>query len=92
MSLAQHPCRARCAWVRSPLVVEPPRFSCRGCGSQWDREQGWTPCDADLSVPVEVAEQVAVWSAAQHELRLAARAARRAALRAPSDGRQPPGR
>lgn len=55
-TLQQHPCQDLCAWqidVEQPLIG-PRRFACRGCGSQWDRTQGWTPCDRDGTVPVDV--------------------------------------
>ncbi|HEX8497427.1 MAG TPA: hypothetical protein VF661_09560 [Actinomycetales bacterium] len=55
MRLAQHPCRAECGWVPDPRRAlrprgAPPLFRCTGCGSQWDRTEGWTPSDADGTV------------------------------------------
>jgi hypothetical protein len=58
--LAQNPCQDLCEWLPDPLASTlPRRFSCRGCGSQWDRTQGWTPCDRDGTVPAQVRAEVA---------------------------------
>ncbi len=64
MSLAQHPCRALCQWVPDPRrglrpVGAPPLFRCRGCGSQWDRRERWTPRDADGTTSAEVSAEAA---------------------------------
>ncbi|GAB3598426.1 hypothetical protein GCM10027446_28600 [Angustibacter peucedani] len=54
--LEQHACQALCAWRRDPTSPDGalPRFRCEGCGSQWDRGQGWTPADRDGTVSPDV--------------------------------------
>lgn len=59
MSLAQRPCRDLCQWGPDPRRAlrpagAPALFRCRGCGSQWDRRERWTPQDADGTTSTEV--------------------------------------
>ncbi len=49
------PCRSLCDWDAVPSPYDGQRlFACRGCGSQWDRSQVWTPMQADGTVPEQV--------------------------------------
>jgi hypothetical protein len=51
--LAVRPCQSLCRWV--PARGRPGGlFACQGCGSQWRPGLGWTPIDADGTVPPEV--------------------------------------
>jgi hypothetical protein len=51
--LAVRPCQSLCRWV--PVRGRSDgRFACQGCGSQWRPGLGWTPIDADGTVPAEV--------------------------------------
>jgi hypothetical protein len=53
--LAVQPCRAVCEWRPAGRSVGPhPLHECRGCGSQWLATEGWTPVDADGTVPPTV--------------------------------------
>lgn len=52
------PCRSLCDWTRTPESYDGQRlFACRGCGSQWVRSQGWTPVQADGTVPALVSSE-----------------------------------
>jgi hypothetical protein len=42
----------------------PPLFACSGCGSQWAPGAGWTPIDADGTVPDAVRAAVRAAGAA----------------------------
>ena len=55
--LAQQPCQDLCEWEPDPVANTPPRWRCRGCGSQWDRTQLWTPVDRDGTVPADALEE-----------------------------------
>jgi hypothetical protein len=60
-ALVVSPCRRLCDWaaVNGPLPRgSGQRFACAGCGSEWASGQGWTPRQADGSVPHGVAEQL----------------------------------
>jgi hypothetical protein len=59
MSLDVRPCRGLCCWRPDRRAADPPRFRCRGCGSQWDRTEAWTPRDADGRVSVTVRAEAA---------------------------------
>jgi hypothetical protein len=52
VELLARPCRSLCRWV--PTRTGEDLFACQGCGSQWRPGAGWTPIDADGSVPAEV--------------------------------------
>ena len=54
MPLVVSPCRRLCDW--SPIGAG--LLACGGCGSQWERGQGWTPRQADGSQPPGVAEEL----------------------------------
>ena len=59
MDLVVAPCRQLCDWARTPAERGGrPLFACRGCGSQWVRGQGWTPAQADGSVPPAVLSEL----------------------------------
>ena len=49
MTLAISPCRSLCDWAPAGEL-----FACGGCGSQWEPSQGWTPRQADGTVPPAV--------------------------------------
>lgn len=50
MTLAVSLCRALCDWS----AVAPELLQCGGCGSQWAPSQGWSPRQADGTVPPAV--------------------------------------
>lgn len=52
VDLVVNPCRSQCRWLRSRAGAQ--LFTCRGCGSQWQPGQGWTPMNADGHVPTAV--------------------------------------
>ena len=57
--LVVSPCRRLCDWAALPADGPDGSaglFACRGCGSQWERGQGWTPRQADGSQPDGIAE------------------------------------
>lgn|GEM_PF-1856263 len=56
-ALVSRPCRSRCRW-RPDRQAGSAVFSCSGCGSQWVPGLGWTPADADGTVPAEVLDAV----------------------------------
>ena len=59
MPLVVSPCRRLCEWtaVTGPASAERAHvLSCRGCGSEWEPGQGWTPRQADGSQPAGLAE------------------------------------
>ena len=52
MTLASSPCRDLCDWVATRgSTSAAPLLACRGCGTQWERGLGWTPQQADGTVP-----------------------------------------
>jgi hypothetical protein len=55
--LLVRPCQSLCRWV--PTRSRPDDlFACQGCGSQWRPGLGWTPIDADGTVPGAVQRAV----------------------------------
>ena len=61
MPLAVSPCRRLCDWAAVTAARadgSARRFACRGCGSEWERGQGWTPQQADGSRPAGIAEEL----------------------------------
>ena len=59
--LLSSPCRNLCDWAPAPNAHDDARLlACRGCGTQWRAGLGWTPRQADGSVPLLVlnADQV----------------------------------
>ena len=59
--LVVSPCRRLCDWTA--VTPQPPgdadrRFVCGGCGSQWEPGHGWTPRQADGSLPPGLAEEL----------------------------------
>ena len=53
--LLSSPCRNLCDWAAAPSAHDDARLlACRGCGTQWRAGLGWTPRQADGSVPLLV--------------------------------------
>ena len=65
MELAVSACRSLCDWARTPAATADGRrlFACRGCGSQWVRGAGWTPAQADGTVPAAVRAELSAGAA-----------------------------
>ena len=50
--LTSSPCRELCDWVTTRgRAAADPLLACRGCGTQWQPGLGWTPRQADGSIP-----------------------------------------
>ncbi len=75
MDLRVEPCRSLCDWSAAPRGA---LFACRGCGSQWEPGQRWTPRQSDGAVPPAVRAARDAADAARHDAARddAARAAR----------------
>jgi len=56
--LLASPCRQLCDWAAVEQRPQGALFACGGCGSQWERGQGWTPRQADGSQPPGIAEEL----------------------------------
>jgi hypothetical protein len=53
--LATAPCRSLCDWSAVAAPYEGRSvFACAGCGTEWVRTEGWTPRQADGTVPAAV--------------------------------------
>jgi len=52
------PCRQRCDWTAVEQRPHGRLFACNGCGSQWERGQGWTPRQADGTQPPGIAAEL----------------------------------
>lgn len=60
MSLTTAPCRSLCDWTRTPSPYpDLAMLACGGCGTQWVRTEGWTPRQADGTVPPDVRHELA---------------------------------
>ena len=58
MPLAVSPCRRLCDWSAVGPGERGLLFACSGCGSEWERGQGWTPQQADGTVPPGLADEL----------------------------------
>lgn len=57
--LRQNPCQSKCDWTPTGEVIgDDLVFACAGCGSEWTRQQGWTPRNLDGSIADAVAHEV----------------------------------
>lgn len=54
--LAANPCQAECDWG---TTARPALLRCAGCGSEWTRDELWTPAQADGTVPTAVTAALA---------------------------------
>lgn len=58
--LATNPCQDKCDWRPGAEVYQDMRvFECQGCGSEWMRDQRWTPRNADGAIAESVQEELA---------------------------------
>ena len=54
-------CQQKCHWKRSQVNGEPaqhdgaPLFHCSCCGTEWTRNETWTPREADATVVADIA-------------------------------------